>query len=60
MKEENSNLKEIMEYLMKKDPSLYRQIKEAHFVRFEHLEFSQGKMISGEVTKLQFKKEGQG
>lgn len=51
----DNKLEELARKFAEKNPSLLRDMMEPHFVRFKMLEFSQGKMIGGELENKKYK-----
>jgi hypothetical protein len=50
---DEGKLTDLAERFMKLNPDFLRDIMSAHFIRFEKLEFSQGKLTkSGSIEKL--------
>jgi len=48
-------IKELAVKFAEKNPTFVRQCMEYHFIRWEMIEFSQGKIIKGEIAKGQLK-----
>lgn len=48
---EENNIKDLAQKFAEKNPSLLRDIMESFFIRFEELEFSQGKQTKGKAIK---------
>jgi len=44
-------IKDLAQKFAEKNPSLLRDIMESFWIRFEELEFSQGKMTKGKAVK---------
>ena len=45
------NIKDLAQRFAEKNPSFVRECMECHFIRYEELEFSQGKITKGKAVK---------